>query len=1054
MEQPDKLTPTIRRYIRSLVLRSRHTGEFPEWPYTDPRTETLVRVLEEHKLKVEERSEHRLLVAHPRGRKYELTYGFSLDDPATKTWAYRTTVDPVNKAKPVGNKRQLALDFDAGTGPDGPPASDQLWWDRRRLLDGRFLSFDLETTLIVEGEYPAIVVASAATETGDAVLIEPEKIVDFLLLHHCHRPNQIWTGWNIAAFDLPCMFQRLPWAHERLYQPVFDRVMQGRMYDAMLFSILWDIGLYGVVYRPDSAVMFPWFRGRGVYSLEAQARRWFGLELDKSEQLTFGEYLGRCRDITDSQAAYVLGDSMVAASIQAIIYDHPVTWDIANKASREMVRLGGVVLPHPDPGIHPPLHLTANLEYGWQTHTVQFLGAFSLSWLERNGIEVDVDYTFKLLKELEADENRLFARLAGTPGRSILKVDPEKQTCEEVDWFPDPRDALNPEIYNRPDGSAPPEVFERDWSKEWQRLQNDPDKDPEVYYLIDPPPDRPATNSIADLKNREGETFSFAKPNNTGRLSVAKGQVREYAIQYPLADFTKDTARGLIAAIKREGGSVPTESPYFLQRWLAGFHRELDLEPRDKEAVLQKKEWMAFYGTNIISEFPDQVVRLSFQIAEIQKKIATVKSYLPGWKELTRSTKGARAMPLKALRTALRLDGVSRGRVFPGFKPLGAASARTAATSPNVQQVERDNRFRACFVSALGYLLVNADYATVEMATQGEIYAHRYHKQTLVNYINDGWDVHLLTGMQFRFPDRRDTWHPILGDAALLELKKTTDVEGKRKYSDAFVEAHPEFEWRRNGGGEEVLFNTRINKDITVFDQAGEDVAKDIWIAMLADALLDKSDLPWKKKKKEIKIARQAAKPTNFGIPGGMLPNRIRALAKTDYGVDMTPEEAMAAYKAWMQTYPEGVEWIKDGPAYLVEYPSFPFQPFYDRCFTLTGRLRGNLTKSDEGPQQRWKKKSESELPKQGHDEGLNEWHNTQFQGLAADLAKLAMFLIWFEGLVQNNFVHDENQVESPEELADEHAEILERRMREAAARVVRKANIGAAAKKMKIWQK
>lgn len=307
--------------------------------------------------------------------------------------------------------------------------------------------------------------------------------------------------------------------------------------------------------------------------------------------------------------------------------------------------------------------------------------------------------------------------------------------------------------------------------------------------------------------------------------------------------------------------------------------------------------------------------------------------------------------------------------------------------------------------------------------------------------------------MQFRFPDQRETWETILGNQSLRELKKATTNADKRTWADEFVRTHNDFEWRKNDNDAEVLFNTITKREITEFDQAGEDVAKDIWVAMLADSLLD-NELPFKKRKKSIKDARQAAKPVNFGIPGGMLPNRICALAKTDYGITLTKEEGIKAYKAWMSTFPEGVKWLADGPDYLIADPPFPHQPYYDLCFVLTGRLRGNLTKSGED-EPAWKRDNrKNDMPKQGHDEGVNEWHNTQFQGLAADLAKLALFRIWWQGLIQVNFIHDENLTESPEKLADEHAEILETEMRQAADQVMRLIHIGAAAKKMRVWQK
>ena len=1032
MKIPDKLTPAARRYIRGLRLRSHHTGEFPEWPYPGAQQDLLVQVLEEHELHVEEQRDGHLKVHHPLGRIYEFDYGPSVDAPATRTWAYSTTHDPITKKRAVG-RQQMRLDFDAGEGEDGPPAPPHLWWDRKRILNGAFMSFDLETELIVDGELPPIAVMSAATEVaGEAVLVEPKDIVDFLLTHHYERPMQIWTGWNIASFDIPTIFYRIPWARERLYEPIFNRVMQGRLYDAMFFTMLHDIARYGVVYREDSAAMFPWFRGRGVYTLGTQARRWFGIELDKSEQLTFGQYVGRPRAITENQAAYVLGDSMVAARIMEYLYNHPDTWEIARKSNQEITNLKGLTLKRPDPRVHPPLHLAANLEYGWQTHAVQFMGAFALTWASLTGIEVDVDYTFDLLEDLEEQEQRLFMRLAGQPGRTIYKVNTRDQETTEVAWFMDVQDQLRREIYNRPDGSWPPEIFDRDWYRKWRELEEDPEKEDHVYYVVQPPPTQPADNKIAHLRDlhTDHDVFEFVNPKPGGRLGVKKGKVREYAAQYPLQGQPYHLVKMLTSGPRDTGANQPRQ--HSINMFLSG---EPDTyEDRQttqyEDAILQKKEWMAFFNTNIIAEFPDEVIRLNFLIAELQKKIATVKSYLPNW-NYHPDRSAAEKLKLKVLRHALNLVGVHKGRVYPGFRALGAASGRTAAIRPNVQQVERDNRFRACFVAADNRKLVGADYATVEMATQGEIYVHRYGRTTLADYINQGWDVHLLTGMQFRFPQRREVWSGILGNEIARGLKRSTDSAEKARLAEALAASDPWFKYDLN--------------------DAGEDIAKDYWVEKLARTLLPEST-ELKKRKKTIKNARQAAKPVNFGIPGGMLPNRIRALAKTDYGVTLSKEEAEAAYRAWMTLYPEGAEWIKDGPPYLVHNPPFPFQPYYDRCYTLSGRLRGSLIAAEQ-KKDKYRRERPGEIPT-GHDEGLNEWHNTQFQGQAADAAKLALFRCWFQGLLMVNFVHDEIMIEAPDALAREQASILESEMRKAIAQVVLFIVVGAAASIMSIWKK
>ena len=55
-------------------------------------------------------------------------------------------------------------------GSDGSVTLPPEAWDGVQALDGRFVSLDLETTPKVPGEFPQIVLASVADETGAAAI--------------------------------------------------------------------------------------------------------------------------------------------------------------------------------------------------------------------------------------------------------------------------------------------------------------------------------------------------------------------------------------------------------------------------------------------------------------------------------------------------------------------------------------------------------------------------------------------------------------------------------------------------------------------------------------------------------------------------------------------------------------------------------------------------------------------------------------------------------------------------------------------------------------------
>jgi DNA polymerase-1 len=123
---------------------------------------------------------------------------------------------------------------------------------------------------------------------------------------------------------------------------------------------------------------------------------------------------------------------------------------------------------------------------------------------------------------------------------------------------------------------------------------------------------------------------------------------------------------------------------------------------------------------------------------------------------------------------------------------------------------------------------------------------------------------------------------------------------------------------------------------------------------------------------------RQMAKACNFGFPGGLGIKKFQYLAKTSYGVSLTEEECKHLKQVWMDAFPE-----MEGH----------FKPAVDRGFsnededrymatTITGRVRRNA--------------------------GYCSACNYQFQGLAADGARVALWYMWLEQYRMVNFVHDE----------------------------------------------
>jgi len=160
-----------------------------------------------------------------------------------------------------------------------------------------------------------------------------------------------------------------------------------------------------------------------------------------------------------------------------------------------------------------------------------------------------------------------------------------------------------------------------------------------------------------------------------------------------------------------------------------------------------------------------------------------------------------------------------------------------------------------------------------------------------------------------------------------------------------------------------------------------------------------------RKKDADVDKARQVGKCSNFGFPGGLGATRLVHFAALQYGVILTEAQARRLKVQWFNAWPEM-------PLYFRLINEFIERgACVEQLFS--GRFRGGLT--------------------------YCEACNTPFQGLAADAAKAAGWLVCRACYVDRasplfgcrivNFVHDEILIEAPEPRAHEAAEELARLM-------------------------
>lgn len=84
------------------------------------------------------------------------------------------------------------------------------------------------------------------------------------------------------------------------------------------------------------------------------------------------------------------------------------------------------------------------------------------------------------------------------------------------------------------------------------------------------------------------------------------------------------------------------------------------------------------------------------------------------------------------------------GFIKASYMQLGADTGRMSCLSPNLQQIPRDSRFRACVKAPAGWKLVVADYAQMEL----RLAAAEAEDSLMIQAFQEGQDLHTVTAMQ------------------------------------------------------------------------------------------------------------------------------------------------------------------------------------------------------------------------------------------------------------------------------------------------------------------
>ncbi len=336
------------------------------------------------------------------------------------------------------------------------------------------------------------------------------------------------------------------------------------------------------------------------------------------------------------------------------------------------------------------------------------------------------------------------------------------------------------------------------------------------------------------------------------------------------------------------------------------------------------------------------------------------------------------------------LGKMNRGVLHPSFNVLARTGRTTSFGEINAQNLPTDDRVRSCFIPSPGHAFIDADYKTIELATLAQACMGQFGLESqMAIAINAGKDLHTLV-------------------AAAVTGSEECDVsKEERRKAKAINFGKP--------GGmslQTLKLYAKANYGVDLSDEAVEGLSS-AWLDLFPEMrkfLGDGSDLGLgvatllgltpESHYEHTGDRRFVNHPANAGrtsaphaILGGMCLKVLKVPDPTT-GDGLPYSQADIDYfwsrlQARIDMLPPKLQ-----GAARDRQPSVPLQKAVMSLvgkagvFTLTGRLRANASYCAR--------------------------HNTVFQGLAADGAKLAMWRLWRSGYRLVNFIHDQVLVEVP----------------------------------------
>ena len=338
--------------------------------------------------------------------------------------------------------------------------------------------------------------------------------------------------------------------------------------------------------------------------------------------------------------------------------------------------------------------------------------------------------------------------------------------------------------------------------------------------------------------------------------------------------------------------------------------------------------------------------------------------------------------------------------LHPSFNVLARTGRTTSFGDINAQNLPTDDMVRSCFVPSPGNVFLDADYKTIELATLAQACVGQFGLDSrMAAAINAGQDLHnLVAGRVLNKPvpevtkDERKKAKPInfgkpggMGDATMKQYAMASygihlDDQEVAALSSAWFDLFPEMR--------DFLADT---------NKTPQELA----------ALLNLTPSSHYEHTGDPRFVRH---PENAGretepdfFLGCMLMKTVKSPnPETVQGKPYSPADldyfwSHLEAKMAMLTSPFRKEILARRPSVRLQREVMSLVGRAS-VFTFTGRLRANATYCAR--------------------------HNTVFQGLAADGAKLALWRLWRAGYRIANFIHDQVLIEVPSDSdLKQHAE-------------------------------